>query len=167
MGIKDFHVETYAFAWSGQPIATLRGISANDIAVVLTSESDNIQKIFEAIEGPLNDKQAMSIDFADKDAVAAILSDRAKPMMMGLLSQFPAVIAKVIACAADEPHLWSEYLRLPLPAQMQAITEIARLTFVDAAGFETFVGNVVALSRNIPGRQAAPKPQLRSVGSAT
>jgi hypothetical protein len=50
MGIKDFYIETHPLTWGNQTVATLRGLSPDDITRLLTSESDNVQKIFEAME---------------------------------------------------------------------------------------------------------------------
>jgi hypothetical protein len=78
--------------------------------------------------------------------------------------QFPDVIAKVIAAAADEPELWADYKKLSVPLQMQALTDIARLTFIDRAGFETFVGNVMALAQAVRREpaQANKAPRLNA-----
>ena len=61
----------------------------------------------------------------------------------------PDLIAKLIAVACDDFAQWELVRsRFVLPLQLEILTEVARLTFVDEAGFRTFVGNVMGLVAN-------------------
>jgi hypothetical protein len=67
---------------------------------------------------------------------------------------FPFVLGALIARGCGEPDLWEKAMTLPLPVQVEAIEHIARLTFVDRAGFERLVGKVKA----VLGNAVAPSP---------
>lgn len=160
---RDFFIEQHDVVWADKNAATVRGITPDDISRLLSSESANVEKIFNTMEGEFSDDEAAAIDPSDNAAVSAILKARAKPVVGKLLMQFPDLIAKVIATCCDDPDTWAAIKQWPAPLQMECLTHIARLTFVDAAGFQTFVGNVLALAQTMR-RESAPAPQLRSVG---
>jgi hypothetical protein len=164
MGInKDFSFETHDLQSKGQTIATLRGISADDISILLTQETENVEKIFNTIENHMADTSS-HVNVDDPAEVAAALQAQAKPMIDAVLRQAPRVLSKVIAIAADDLDAWQSVVKWPVPMQLEALTQIMRLTFTDGADFRTFVGNVVGLAQMVRGEPAATKPVLRSVG---
>jgi hypothetical protein len=164
MGInRDFSFETHEVQVKGKTVATLRGICADDISTLLVQETENVEKIFDTIENHMSNTSS-DIDVNDPNAVAAALQAQAKPMIEAVLKQAPRVLAKIIAVAADDIDAWPSVVKWPLPVQMEALTQIMRLTFTDGADFKTFVGNVLGLAQIVRGEPAKKKVALQSVG---
>lgn len=164
MGInRDFSFETHELRLKEKTVATLRGISADDISTLLVQETENVEKIFDSIENHMADTSS-DINLDDPNAVAAALRDQSKPMIDAVLKQAPRVLAKIIAIAADDLDAWPSVAKWPIPVQLEALTQIMRLTFTDGADFRTFVGNVLGLAQIVRGEPAAKKVALQSVG---
>lgn len=134
---------------------SVRGLCLEDIGFLVSVHRDDVDAIVEAFRGKAL-KGASANTPLDPSAIEAAVRDNSDELLSTLLQQFPLVVANVIALACDEPDEWQNARRLPMPTQMEAVIEIARLTFEDAEGFKKFMGNVLAVLRSA-GAQA---PQL-------
>lgn len=106
------------------PAIHVRGLGLEDFSVLIT---DHLALITEAAER----WAAMKKDVYAKANLQGFI--------LVLARDFPQLVSEVISIAADEPEL--KGFRLPIGPQMAAITEIARLTLVDAGG----LGNLLAV----------------------
>lgn len=114
---------------------TLFGLNANDVAGIVIAQKDNMQEIFDIVEGA-GVKRAEDLAHVDMMEVG-----------QRLMVQMPDFIARVIAYASHEPDQWMVALQLDAPTQVKCLHAIARLTFNDEAAFREFLGNVQAALR--------------------
>lgn len=133
-----------AVMWNGDEAARVRGLTPNDIAVILDREGTNLRAVLDA----LDEVDLGGLDTKDADQVAGRLVTAAPGIVVHLSKTLPRFIAAVIAVAADGDdedidHVTAEW---PLALQFLALSEIAILTFSGAEGFRAFVGNVFALA---------------------
>lgn len=106
------------------PSIHVRGLGLEDFSVLIT---DHLAMITEAAER----WAAMRKDVYAKANLQGFI--------LVLARDFPGLMSEVISLAADEPELRG--FKLPIGPQMAALTEIARLTLVDAGG----LGNLFAV----------------------
>jgi hypothetical protein len=106
------------------PAIHVRGLGLEDFSVLIT---DHLAMVTEAAER----YNAMKADIYAKQNLQGFI--------LVLARDFPGLVMEVISLAADEPEL--KGFRLPIGPQLAAITEIARLTLVDAGG----LGNLLAV----------------------
>jgi len=142
MGLKNFAQARHVLAF-GENSLNLRGLSANDVLAIIYENKSVIEDIMTLAE-------AAGIK-------NGLPSDNKLIEFIGTVSiRAPYIVASVIAHASDEPDEFEAASKLPLPVQTDALTEIARLTFNDRAGFERFVGNVKAALASISARMRVP-----------
>lgn len=132
MALKNMVVERHTIKF-GQNEIVVRGLSTNDVLAVLYQNKDSLETLLKlATEAGVTHTAELPDDGA----------------LMGLVANAvvtaPFAVASVIAYACDEPDALDAALSLPAPVQIEALVEITRLTFTDRAGFERFVGNVMA-----------------------
>ena len=72
------------------------------------------------------------------ESVGLLVAD--EPDFAGLLTMAPALVADIVAVAADEPHAADVVRRMPAPLQITLLVEVFKLTFT---GVE--MGNVLRL----------------------
>lgn len=106
------------------PSIHVRGLGLEDFSVLIT---DHLALITEAAER----WAAMRKDVYAKANLQGFI--------LVLARDFPGLVSEVISLAADEPELRD--FKMPIGPQMAAMTEIARLTLVDAGG----LGNLFAV----------------------
>lgn len=106
------------------PSIHVRGLGLEDFSVLIT---DHLALITEAAER----WAAMRKDVYAKANLQGFI--------LVLARDFPQLVSEVISLAADEPEL--KDFKLPIGPQLAALTEIARLTLVDAGG----LGNLFAV----------------------
>lgn len=137
---KDFYIETAEIEWNGRPVGTVRGVSADDIAKVCTENGSDLELVIQEIvdSGNYNLKDVNSIEDA--------LGEKTNEIFNAVMRLAPRLVAKVIGVAMDaEPGDYATIQKMPAPLQTRIIREIARVSFVDRAGFKEFLGNVSAL----------------------
>lgn len=162
----NFYQQRTEVRHNGEVACTVRGITPNDLAQVMVENASDLESVMQFFE---RDSMLSRIDPTDDDALATALRDNTSKMFGKLVALVPNLLAKIIAIASDEAGKW-EIVRdkFVLPLQLNALTEIARLTFVDADGFKAFVGNVVALAENAPGKgNGQRRPALESEVTST
>ncbi|MGH8074284.1 MAG: phage pre-tape measure protein [Lysobacter sp.] len=138
MSLANLQLRNAVVEYNGTPI-TVYGLSANDIAGLVVSQMDSIERIFDIVESQ-GVKSAADLAKINLASVA-----------QQLMAQAPGFIAHVIAYAAREPEYADKVLHIDAPTQVKLLKEISQLTFNDEAGFREFVGNVVAALRSAKG----------------
>lgn len=152
MSLANLQIRSAAVDYNGT-IITVHGLSANDIAGLVTSQMSSLEQIFDIME-------ANGVKRAEDMANLNI-----PQVAQAMLTQVPGFIASVIAYAAREPEFADKVLHLDAPTQVKLLKEIAQLTFTDEAGFREFVGNVVAALRSAKG--VVPQKTLPETGPIT
>lgn len=111
----------------GNTDLTVRGLAFGDVALLIQNNRDELDRLI----GMFTSEEKLDADAGD--------------MVFQFVSQMPALAAKVIAYAADEPGLAGKAARLPLPTQLDAVMAIGRLTFEESGGVKKFAEQVVQL----------------------
>lgn len=126
---------------------SVRGLSLADAGLLIRMYRDDIDQLRTAFVG---------VDPRNTDAMA----ETALQVASELTRTAPEMVATIIAAAADEPTAYEKAARLPLPIQAKVLTEIGRLTFVDAAGLKKFIADVTTLVRELFGSRPESAPAL-------
>lgn len=122
MALADYTPPSVVIESDGKPLMKVRGLSLEDVAILVRVHMDDLQKMYEIIQ----DNRAGSADF---------LADMVQEtVMLKLLSDLPILAGQLIAMAADEPDLSDAARRLPIGLQLKSIMEIMRLTCEDVGG---------------------------------
>jgi len=78
-----------------------------------------------------------------------------------LVVRLPALTAKLIARAADEPGEWEKVMKLPLPVQLDTLLAIGRMTFDGEDSIKNFVSGLTTMLASIT-KAAKVAGQIRS-----
>lgn len=125
MGIKQYRAVTTKIPLPhDQGEFEVRGLGLDDFSVLLNSNLDGITRAAESYA-----------NFRKRSGEVASL----QAFTLIVIREFPALMMEVISIAADEPD--AAATRLPLGTQVAALTEISRLTLVDAGG----LGNLLTM----------------------
>lgn len=163
---RNFFVPTFTLTWAGQEVGTLRGITPDDIARIMSENAADVESLLESFE---RDKILGNVDVSKDEQLQQALADNTQRMFAKVLSLVPQLVAKVIACAMEAPDD-AEFIRTKFNAalQMEAIAQIAKLTFVDQNGFKAFMGNVLGLVGNAGvGKASQPRSLAQSEASTS
>ena len=145
MGInKEIVRKKTEVRWNGAVAVTVKGLTPNDIARVLTRAGEDIAGVV-GIADDLDGLKA-SVSGQEADAVAEILVKQVPMILQSAGTHLPELLARLIAIGADDEDEW-EFVLTEFNAglQFECLKEIANLTFNGPEGFRMFVGNVLAL----------------------
>ncbi len=128
--------------WQGEVVATVRHLAPADVAAILVTVGEDIAGLL----GIAENIDAIKQNTTSQDALADQLLAQWPKVLNAVLEHMPNLMAQIIARAAGEPDS-CEMVRddYPITIQVQALTEIASLTFDGPEGFKLFVGNVLLL----------------------
>jgi hypothetical protein len=143
MSLKNFAVEKHVIT-VGDNSLELRGLSPNAVFSIVYENKDSIELIADLVE---------KAGFKDDKLPA---NEKLMELVGQVSLHAPFVIASIIAHGCGEPDAWENALHIPAPVQLEILTELARLTFTDRAGFERFLGNVKAAIAAVS-QQRAPQ----------
>ena len=160
---KEFYAPREKTECNGIELCVVRGLTPDDIAQAMVENTADMQLLIETME---NDKSLAKIDPKNSDEIMAALTDNSGKVFLALIQSVPNLAAKIIAICADDPtaadYIKREYV---LPIQLEILTKIAKLTFVNEGGFKAFLGNAMALvGKGSDQRQNLPNPSADSVG---
>jgi hypothetical protein len=127
MALSDFVIQTARIELPGGGSFDVRGLSLNDVIGLVLEQKAAMEQVFNFIEQHQLHEGSLNADVG-----------------LQLLRQMPEFGCKLIAVAAGEPDQVAKVAGIPAPKQLEALEQIAKLTFTDAAGFKAFVGKVVA-----------------------
>lgn len=127
MALSDFVLPTKEVQLPGGGNFAVRGVSLQDIAVLLAQHGPTMEAFYQRFS--TDQQSAMEVG-------------------MGLVKEAPALVAQIIAIAADEPDMASTVLRFSITVQQEALEAIAKLTFDAAGGPGKFLEAVTRLVSN-------------------
>jgi hypothetical protein len=141
MGLAQFEPETKTLPLpgGGDNSVTLRGLSLDDLTALVSARMSELKTFYELYE-----RSRLEI-FATKRTDAFILM---------LVGRVPDLVAEVISMASTEakdPAAREQARRLPFAFQAECLSEITRMTLVDAGG----LGNLSAMLASLM-KQALP-----------
>jgi hypothetical protein len=148
MSLRSYRPATYALHVAGSDPIRLRGITVADLSMLYNAYSDDFAALFAAftsVKEKATDRAGMNF------------------LALELVQRLPDLAAALIACAADEPDAKDAAASLPFPAQVTALTEIARMTFEASGGLGNFLAS---LDRMMSGLGVQSRP-VRSDAAAT
>lgn len=129
MALADFHVVREDVPMSKGKLS-VRGLALDDIAILIRENLSDLDDLLHIYGSNADDRVA--------------ISETAK-FAINLVRETPALVAKLIALACDEPD--SEHLarKLPIPVQVEAIKKVVDLTFREAGGVKNFMESLTNL----------------------
>lgn len=149
---KTFKQHRRALLSNNEQVATIRGITAEDLSLLLTVVGSNMDGLFNVAE----ELDRSSLDVKDTDKLSEQIMDRAPGVIAGVARHMPDVIHTIIAVATLEDGdgiSIAEAVELvrswPAPLQIEALKLVAVSTFNTPEGFRLFVGNVKALVASV------------------
>lgn len=116
MPLAGFQPAKRVIQLSGDNSFEVRGLSLNDVAVLLREHFPDLDVLVEMFQ-----------DFEN------VTRDQLNPLILAMVSQAPGFVANVIALAADEGDA-SDAEKLPGPVQVKALLDIGELTFTEVGG---------------------------------
>ena len=146
MALVDIKVPTEDVAVPGGSL-TVRGLSLNDLTVLLSGFRTELERIFAHME---------KMGSVSMEGMAEIADT--------LLLKSPTLVAHAILLAADEEitsEAVKQALKLSIGVQTDAIEKIGRLTFEGSGGVKKFLGTLVKISKGV----AATVGELEAPGS--
>ncbi|PZR90340.1 MAG: hypothetical protein DI537_19180 [Stutzerimonas stutzeri] len=130
MALK-FIAQTSTIRFVGGEIS-VRGLSVPDLSILVQTHRDTAKELYERFTG-IRKEDAITIEHA-----GTIASE--------LITTAPAIVAHVIALAADVPDQFEEVVHLPIDVQAKALEDIARLTFAMEGGATGFLETLTRLA---------------------
>lgn len=116
MPLAGFQPETRKVSTGGGNSFDVKGLSLNEIAVLIREHFPDLDAIVDLFQG---------VNLKDDDQL--------RPLLLSVVSQAPGFAANVIALAAGEGSA-SDAEKLPGPVQVKALLDIGELTFADVGG---------------------------------
>lgn len=133
MSLAEFEPQRVTVSFGREPRKfelSLRGLALDDVTIIIRENLAGLDDVLQVYADNVNDKVA----------VAATAQ-----YALELVKGSPALVARIIALAADESHLESKAARLPIPVQVDCIKAIIELTFSEAGGVKNFVESLTNL----------------------
>lgn len=131
--------------WDGEVVATVRGLSTNDAAVIMVHDGEQVLDLFDAL--------ADGQDFtgAQPAEILASLDADFANIMGRVMRKCPLLVARIIAVATVETESELENAvesvkdHMPIALQVKILSEVANQTFGGSEGIRDFLGNLQAV----------------------
>lgn len=130
MALADFTPERVQVNYKGKALVSVRGLSLEDISILVRAHLDDLQRLFKLASE------------AGDDLFSRLNQDG---FLVRLVTQAPLLASTTLALAADEPGGAEAAARLPMPLQVKTLGEIMRLTFEDVGGPKAFVALIAKM----------------------
>lgn len=130
MSLRTFTPPSAEIMHGDKPAFTVRGLSLADLSHLMRTHMPDIQVIV-----------ALWRDFQAAGSDGDIF-----PVIAALAADAPILAAHVIACCAGEPDAHENAKQLPIPLQIEALTQIFRLTFEEYGGLEKTVAALAKMA---------------------
>ena len=127
----------------------VRGLTLDDIAVLMRNHLDDVNALVELFE---RNAGAPTTD----NLVSQIVTNA-----VSLIREAPGLVAMMIAMAADEPDSVDNARAMSMSLQVKVIKAIAELTFEEAGGPKNFIESLMMLLKGMT------RPSLTETGSPT
>lgn len=121
---------------------SLRGLGLDDVAVLMNEHLPDIDSIVSLYDD--------NMDSGSRVAATAQFA-------LILTRQAPALVATIIARAADEPDQVDKARSMGIAAQVECLKAVLEMTFEEAGGFRKFVENLTMILQGM-----APAPQKQA-----
>jgi len=132
MSLRTFTPPSAEIMHGEQVAFTVRGLSLADLSHIMRSHMPDIQIVV-----------AMWKDLQAQGPGGDIY-----PLLTALAADAPVLASHLIACCAGDPDAHETAKQLPIPLQIEALSQIFRLTFEEYGGLEK---TVAALGRMASG----------------
>jgi len=134
MALRDIKIPTVTIAAPGGEF-TVRGLSLDDVAWLVQRHGAALNALFARFVAE------------EHELTAEGVSEVALPV----IQEAPGLAAELIACAADDPQARDVVRTLPFPVQVEAVEQIAQLTFHAEGGPKKFVETVIRMMQGTTG----------------
>jgi hypothetical protein len=130
MSLRTFTPPSAEIMHGDKPAFTVRGLSLADLSHLMRTHMPDIQ----VIVGMWQDFQAAG----PSGDIYLVLTT--------LAADAPILAAHIIACCAGDPDAHEQAKQLPIPLQIEALTQIFRLTFEEYGGLEKTVAALAKMA---------------------
>lgn len=144
MPIADFQSKKAEVRFDGG-LFSVRALSLFDVTHIVEIHEDAVNEIYSRLQ---------SAEESGQDFTAEMATD----ITSAALRECPALIARVIAVAADEPDQASTVEKMSITIQFDALKKIGELTFGDINGGKKFFADVKTLIQGMMGRTRINTP---------
>lgn len=128
MSLANYTPPSRTISLGGDNSFLVTGLSLQSIEILVRTHLPDVEELFELfMEG------------------GNFTNDDLKRLALTLATRAPGFTANVIALGAGESDATENAARLPFPVQLQALAEIAELTFAEVGGIKKFVETVAGL----------------------
>lgn len=134
MSLANYRHATYELKAGDQVVASLRGLTSQDVGILIRTHLEDLDALGDLtnLGRPLTNEEWLNLGIS-------------------VITQFPGLMANVIALAADEPHSAPNVMNMPMPLQLDAVQNIVRLTFTEGITVKKLVELVTALQTKVKG----------------
>jgi len=140
MSLASFTPEARDLKVGDKVICRVTGLSLSHIEIIVRTHLDDIEALFELF----------------MNGGGNFENDDLKKLAVSLATSAPGFVANVIALASGENDATENAAKLPMPVQLQAMSDIMELTFTEVGGIKKFMETVASLLGNVRGKM----PQL-------
>jgi hypothetical protein len=139
MALTDLAIPSSTIAVDDDQNFTVFGLTFRDVEYIVEHEMGDLNAVIELFG------QQMPSGDVDPDTFA----EASNELLARLYTQYPALTARIIACASGDRSeaVVAHVERLPLPVQVDALLEVFRLTFSAPGGVKKFVAGVSAAAK--------------------
>lgn len=109
---------------------SVRGLALDDIALLMRDNLSDLDSLLRMYSHEIDERVTVS---ATAQYAVALIRDT------------PALVARVIALACDEPEHENKARKLPIPVQVDVLKKIVELTFSEAGGAKKFFESLTNL----------------------
>ena len=128
MSLANYTPPSRTVSLGGDNSFNVNGLSLQSIEILVRTHLPDVEELFELFMDGGN-----------------FTTDDLKRLALTLATRAPGFTANVIALGAGERDATANAARLPFPIQLQALAEIAELTFAEVGGIKKFVETVAGL----------------------
>lgn len=140
--MAKFTLKTAKVEVADNEFLSVRGLSLNDITQLILLHREAIEGVFTSFSG--RDPQS-------------ITEDDAANVAMNMIESAPALVAHIIALAADDVDAYDDYVALPLGTSVEALEKIGGLTFANGGGPKKIMGLAMKLVGSGQAKRESPQ----------
>ena len=149
MGLASFTVATETVALPDGDTLAVRGLSFEDIAVLVRSHYTTARALFDRFV------REAAMDAVDQKVSGGLLGlADMQDTFLEVVGSAPGLFADMIARGCGEPHLANQARLLPMAVQIEAVEKIVTLTLQAEGGMEKLVETVARLAGSMASLRA-------------
>lgn len=143
MSLRGFKPLTETVALPDGETFSVRGLSLEDISILLRHHYEPIRVLFDRYVG------AASAEAVTQTLGAEDVGPGLEDVFRDALSMAPGLLADAIALGADEPDLADAARKLPVGVQIDAVEKVITLTLKAEGGVEKLTETVTRLANGL------------------